>query len=387
MSLDQIRKKKVRFVVGLMSGSSCDGITAALVRIEGSGPDMNVQLGRCETYPYPPSMRVRLLAPNPNAREICQLNFELGELFAEAAEKMKLAALEQNCEVDIIASHGHTIVHIPPRDGSPGSTLQIGEADVITERTGLPVVSDFRTRDMAVGGQGAPLVPYADWILFSRKDRTMICLNIGGIANFTIATPNIEDVTAFDSGPGNMAIDSAVRHLTRGTQQMDKDGIMAASGRVIPEFREYLLDHPYFRREPPKTTGREEFGFEVYLRDALNSRASEGNSPEDLVATVTAATAQSIIDAYNRFIRPKYTNRRVIVGGGGVRNKTLMHYLHAGLPGSRMRTTDEYRIPHEAREAIAFAMLGNETIMGRPGNCPKATGAEKAVMLGKISPA
>lgn len=384
MKLDRIRKKKVRFVVGMMSGTSCDGIDAALVRIEGTGREQSLQLGRFEMFPYPQGIQARLLAPSFNAREICLLNFELGALFAEAAEKTIEAAREQDCEVDFIASHGHTIAHIPPRGDEPSGTLQIGEAAVIAERTGLPVVSDFRTGDVAAGGQGAPLVPYADWLLFSRADRTVVCLNLGGIANFTVVTPDLDNVTAFDSGPGNMAIDGAVRFLTRGTQQMDNKGQAAAAGKVIDEFRDYLLDHPYFRRVPPKTTGREEFGAEVYLRDALNSRRD--NSFEDLIATVTAATAESIANAYNRFIKPYHESARLIIGGGGVKNLTLMGLLRAALPDAHIRMSDQYKIPHDAREAIAFAVLGNEAISGNASNCPKATGARHPAILGKITP-
>ncbi|HEO70778.1 MAG TPA: anhydro-N-acetylmuramic acid kinase [Candidatus Hydrogenedentes bacterium] len=382
MKLDRLREKKVRYVVGMMSGTSCDGIDAALVRIEGVGPGQKRQLGKFATFPYSSGMRTRLLAPSFSAREICLLNFELGERFAYVAGKMIEASKKLDCRVDLIASHGHTIAHIPPRPDEPCGTLQIGEAAVIAERTSLPVVSDFRPRDMAAGGQGAPLIPYTDWLMFSRPDRTIACLNIGGIANFTVVPPELSDVIAFDTGPGNMAIDGAVRFLTRGTQQMDEHGEAALAGNVIEEFHDYLLDHPYFKRVPPKSTGREDFGVEVYLRDALNSR--KDHSFEDLIATITAATADSIIQAYERFIKSNYDIARLIVGGGGVKNKALMQHLKEGLP--HLRTSDQYGIPHDAREAIAFAVLGNETLAGNPGNVPKATGARHPVVLGKITP-
>jgi len=384
MKLDEIREKTTRVAVGLMSGSSCDGVDAGLVRIKGAGHGQKVQLGRFETFPYPANFRTRLLTPHFNQHEICALNFELGERLAEAAQVMLEEARQNGYEVDLIASHGHTIAHVPPRPDRPGATLQIGEAAVIAERTGVPVVSDFRTRDMAAGGQGAPLVPYADWLLFAREDRTVVCLNIGGIANFTVVTPKLEEVTAFDTGPGNMAIDGAARYLSRGTKEMDENGAAAAKGKVISEFFDYLLDHPFFHKAPPKTTGREEFGVETYLRDALSSR--KDYSFEDLVATVTAATAESIIRAYSRFIKPYHSAARVIVSGGGVDNLTLMASLKKGMKGEHLRTSDQYGIPHDAKEAVAFAILGNEAISGNPANVPGATGAKHPVVLGKITP-
>jgi len=384
MKLDEIREKNIRFIVGLMSGSSCDGIDAALVRIEGNGSAQRLQLGRFQTFAYPSGLQTRLLALHMNAREVCLLNFELGERLAEAALEMIEGARGQDCEVDIIASHGHTVAHIPPRGSEPCGTLQVGEPALIAERTGLPVVSDFRSRDMAAGGQGAPLVPYAHWLMFSRPNRTVVCLNIGGIANFSVVPPKIEDVTAFDTGPGNMAIDGAMRFLSRGTKAFDERGKAAAKGEVLDEFFDYLLDHPFLRKVPPKTTGREEFGVEVYLRDALSSRRD--NSLEDLVATVTAATAESIVRAYNRFIKPQNTVARLICSGGGVQNRTLMRLLKSALPDAHLRTSDQYGIPHDACEAIAFAVLGNEAISGNPANVPGATGARHTAILGKITP-
>ncbi len=385
MSLSAVRRKVSRFAIGIMSGTSCDGIDVALVRIKGTGPQMLIKLVDFKTVPYPPAMRLRLLAPRIDAHELCALNFEVGERMAEAAKSLLVSAREQMCEVDFIASSGHTIAHMPPRNGDPVGTLQVGESSVIAERCGLPVVSDFRTRDIAAGGQGAPLVPYADWIMFHRDDRTSICLNIGGIANVTVVPPKLEDVIAFDTGPGNMAIDGAMRLLTSGEQQMDTDGAAAAQGVVIDEFLDYLLDHPYFGQTPPKSTGREEFGPEVYLRDAVLSRRD--HSFEDLMATVTAAVAYSIVRAINRFVRPQFDVARLIVSGGGAHNHTLIERIRQGLPEIKVRASDEYGIPADSREAIAFAVLGNEAICGTPANVPSATGARHRVRLGKITPA
>jgi anhydro-N-acetylmuramic acid kinase len=385
MDLNALRDKDVRFAIGLMSGSSCDGVDAALVRVKGTGPGLRVKLIKQHTIPYTPGLRTRLLTARFDAHDVALLNFELGECMGEAAEGLMKHAESEDITVDFIASHGHTLAHTPPRGSDSAGTLQIGEAALIAERCGVPVVSDFRTRDIAAGGQGAPLVPYADWMLFGRKDRTVATLNIGGIANLTIVTPKFEDVIAFDTGPGNMAIDGCARFLSSGAREMDKDGKGAAKGVVIDEFLDYMLDHPYFARVPPKSTGREEFGLEVYLRDALNAR--KDRPAEDLMATVTAGVGYSIVRAFKRFVDNQYDVSRLIVGGGGIHNKTLMRHIKKGLPDVTLRRSDEYHIPSEAREAISFAILGNETICGTPNNVPQATGARTNVVLGKITPA
>lgn len=384
MNLEAIRNKTTRYGIGLMSGTSCDGVDAALVRIKGTGPHLVMKLEHFATTPYSQGLRNRLLGTRFDTQALAQLNTELGEAFAKAAGELITVAQEKMIEVDFIASHGHTIAHVPPRSAKGGGTLQIGEAAIIAERTGLPVVSDFRQRDMAAGGQGAPLVPYADWVLFKREDRTVACLNIGGIANLTVVPWEFQNILAFDTGPGNMIIDDTARFLTRGSLQMDEDGEAAGRGVVIDEFLEYLLDHPYFNLVPPKSTGREEFGVEVYLRDALTSRRD--HSFEDLMATVTSAVAYSIARAFNRFVKPRYEVSRLIVSGGGAKNRTLMERLRQGFSDITVRTSDDYHIPSDAREAIAFAILGNETICNTPSNVPQATGARKAVVLGNITP-
>jgi len=385
MDLNELRNKPERYVIGLMSGTSCDGIDAALCRIRGTGPGLSLKLVRHMAFPYPTALRTRLLNAHMSVHDICLLNMELGERFALAVSEIMKVADAESIKVDFVASHGHTVAHIPPRGDRASGTMQIGEPAVIAERTGLHVISDFRPRDMAAGGQGAPLVPYADWVLYSRQDRTLVCLNIGGIANFTVVTPEFEQVFAFDSGPGNIAIDGAVWMLTRGRLHMDEDGVAAAGGTIIEEFLEYLLAHPYFEREPPKSTGREEFGIEAYLQDGLANRR---NLPYmDLVATVTAAVSYSIVRAFNWYIKPKHEVFRIVVSGGGAKNKTLVEWIARGLPDVKVRTSDRYGIPSTAREAIAFAVLGNETICGTPANVPGATGATHRVVLGKITPA
>lgn len=384
MNLEEIREKRARFGIGLMSGTSSDGVDAALVRIKGTGPGLVMKLVAHQTFPYDTDLRNRLLAEHMSAKDVCLLNFELGDRMAEAALTMLDIASDEQVEVDYVAIHGHTVGHYPPGSGSERvGTLQIGEPAIIAHRTGKVVVSDFRPRDMAAGGQGAPLVPYADWLLFRRDDRTTVCLNIGGIANITVVSPNFEDMLAFDTGPGNMVIDGAVRLLSRGTRMFDESGEAALRGKVIDEFLEYLLSDSYFTKDPPKSTGRERFGVDVYLRDALANRRD--HSYEDLVATVTQAVIQSIADAFKRYVAPKYDVSHMIVGGGGAMNNAIMLGLRRALPETKIFISDQVGISYDAREAIAFAILGNETICGTPANVPQATGASGRVLLGKIT--
>ena len=387
MDLEALQQKSTRFGIGLMSGSSCDGIDAALVRLRGTGADLHIKLMDFKTTRYPAGFRTRLLTPRKDVPDIATLDFELGRLFADVALSMVDRAGAQDIEVDFIASHGHTLVHVPPREGSQRfGTVQVGQPAVIAERTGLPVVGDFRPRDMAAGGQGAPLAPYADWVLFHREDRVVACLNLGGIANISVVPQELEEVTGFDTGPCNMVIDGAMRILSRGVQFMDQNGVMAGKGNVVDEFLELLLSHPYFDLEPPKSTGRRDFGPEVYLNDALMTRRTL-HPAEDLMATVTTAVARSIVQAFERFIAPSCDVSRLVVGGGGVHNRTLMRLIREGFPEDMVRSSDDYGLPADAREAIAFAILGNETICGTPSNVPRVTGASKPVLLGNITPA
>jgi len=382
--LDDLRQRPIRYIVGLMSGTSCDGVDAALVRVKRHGPKTRIKLLAFKTLPYSGPLKVRLLSPRKDAKEISSLSFALGEVFAQAAVSMKEEAANLGCTVDLVASHGHTIAHYPPRKGETGyGTLQIAEPSIIAELAGVPVVSDFRSRDMAAGGQGAPLVPYADWVLFHRVEEHVGCLNIGGIANFTVVTPKLKDVFAFDTGPGNMPIDGAMRLLTRGQQHMDWDGANAAKGKVLPELFDTLFGHEYFQRMPPKSTGREEFGEDVYLPQEIVNRAHF--APEDVMATITSVVAKSIALAHQKFIAPLYPLSQIVVSGGGARNKTLMKALRAELRPLDVRASDDLGLPGDAREAIAFAILGNEAICHSPANVPSATGATHPAILGKFT--
>ncbi|MCC6156266.1 MAG: anhydro-N-acetylmuramic acid kinase [Candidatus Hydrogenedentes bacterium] len=386
MLFEGIKKKPTRYAIGLICGNSGRGADAALVRIKGTGKDLAIKLLRFKHFPYSQGMRTRLVVARKDAREICLLNFELGEFLAEATADMQRIAHAEMCEVDYVASTGFSIAHNPPRgyDHAVG-TLQVGEPAVIAERTNLPVVSDFRSRDMAAGGQGGPISAYPDWALFRRDDRTIARVHLGGITSISVLTPKLEDVIAFDAGPGTVAIDGAVRLLSGGNTEYDDKGALALKGVVIDEFLEYLLDHPYFAKVPPKCTSRDEFGPEVYLRDAIAGR--KDHSHEDLMATVTSAVSYCIVRAFNRFVKPQYQVSRVIVSGGGALNNALMTRIKNGLSDITVRMSDEYGLPHDAVDAVGTAILGNETFCGTPSNVPHATGARGPVVLGRITPA
>jgi anhydro-N-acetylmuramic acid kinase len=371
-----------RLVIGLMSGTSADGIDAALCRLsKGDGPD-RVSLVAFRCYPFPPEIRARLLAlfdPAAPVAEACRMNVVLGRLFGEAA--CELMRETQAASVDLIASHGQTICHLP----GDAATLQIGEPAVIAELTGTMVVADFRPADMAAGGQGAPLVPYADYLLFQDATKTRAIQNLGGIGNVTVlpAGGGIDDLIAFDTGPGNMVIDALITVLSGGELSYDRDGVWAARGEVQPGLLHALMQHAFLRQPPPKSTGGEEFGA-AFAAELLARAAREGIGPDDLVATATAFTAASIASAYRQFVLPKHRVDEVILGGGGSYNPTLRRMLEERLPGVRVLTHEEVGLNGEAKEALAFALLGNETVLGRPSNVPAATGARRPVVLGKI---
>ncbi len=384
-------------VLGLMSGTSADGIDAALVELSGAPPQLSWRILQLSSTPYPPDLRDELFAcfrpETGTVDRLCALNFALGRAFADAALACIHAAGLQPGDVHLIGSHGQTLWHIPA--GAHASTLQLGEAAVIAEATGIPVVSNFRARDMAAGGQGAPLVAYVDALLFSDAALTRTALNIGGIANFTYlparntssaGAPQERDAAqafAFDTGPGNMLIDDAVRRLTDGAQSYDRDGTLAARGRVHTGLLAELMAHPYLAQRPPKTTGREMFGAPFGAQVWARGMAL-GLSGEDIIATLTMFTAASIAQAHRDFL-PQLPDE-VIVSGGGARNATLVRFLSQALAPARVRLSDELGMPAEAKEAIAFAVLAYETWHGRPGNLPAATGARHPVVLGSITP-
>jgi anhydro-N-acetylmuramic acid kinase len=382
-------------IIGLMSGTSADGIDAALVDVRGSGGRLRASLIEFACVPHEPTIKGAILKLcDPRAGripELCALSDVLGRRFGEAAVTVADSAGISLKEVSAIASHGQTVWHQPDaRDvgGARGrGTLQIGNPAVIGAVTGCSVISDFRSADMAAGGQGAPLVPFADWALLKSGSEPRAVQNIGGIANVTFLPRGsaLAEIAAFDTGPGNMVIDSLARALSGGTLSFDKDGAWASQGTVNVNLLRRLFEHRYFKREPPKSTGREQFG-EAYTRRLLYLARNRGIGAEDLMATATAFTAESIGLAYDRWIKPRGGVGTVILGGGGARNRTLCSMLVSRLKPARIATHEEFGIPGDAKEAMAFAILGYETLHGRPSNVPAATGAEHPVVLGNITP-
>ena len=383
-------------VLGLMSGTSADGIDVALVRVIGRGRNLRARLERFCTFPYPAAARRAVLrVANANHQavvsvaEISQLHFLLGELYAEAVQRACRRFRVSLKRIDLIGCHGQTVYHQPARETFAGrriaSTLQLGEAQVLAERTGIPVVSNFRPRDLAAGGQGAPLVPFVDYLLYCHPRRGRVALNLGGIANVTAipAGARPEQVIAFDTGPGNMVIDAVVEHVTRGRQRFDRNGALAARGRVLEALLRRLLRHPYLLRRPPKSTGREEFGL-AYAEKFL--RATGRASAADTGRTATELTVQSIAAAFRRFVFPRARVDDVILAGGGARNAFLIRRLKEELPGVRFIPAGKLGVDEKAKEAFAFAVLAYLTWRGRPGNLPSATGAKRRVILGTVVP-
>lgn len=379
-------------IIGLMSGTSADGIDAALVEIAGGPRRFRWSLRAFVCVPWEAGLQAAILAacrPDAPLQTIVALNYRLGEVFAEAAEAAAQAAGVPMEQVDAIASHGQTVWHQPtPFDiagaGATG-TLQIGEPAVIAARTGRVVVADFRATDMALGGQGAPLVPFADYALFASKRETRVVQNIGGIANVTLlpAGGTLADVRAFDIGPGNMLLDALTRRVTEGVQSYDANGEIAARGAVCMPLLAEFLAHPYFAAPPPKSTGREMFG-EAFAERFTRAARRRKASAEDTLATATTLTAETIARAYRDWLLPHGAIQTVILGGGGVHNRTLTRLLSERLAPARLTTHAEFGLPDDAKEAVAFALLACETLHGRPSNVPSATGARGPAVLGKI---
>jgi anhydro-N-acetylmuramic acid kinase len=351
-------------VAGIMSGTSLDGIDVAVVEM----PAMRVL--QFFSVPYPAKIRARLLAVSnavTHTSEISRLNFEVAELYAKAVKRAG--------KVDLIGCHGQTVYH----EGR-SNTLQLGEPAVLAERTGSPVVSNFRARDIAAGGQGAPLVPYVDFRLFRHPKRSRVALNIGGIANITVipAGARIEDVIAFDTGPGNMVIDALAREASGGKLNYDRGGRIARSGTVDRALLDNLLGDRYYARRPPKSAGREQYGAEF-----VDRLKQSGISLPDLVATATALTAVTIALAVRKTCAHP---SELIVSGGGAHNPEIMGTLTALLPQTSVAISSDFGIDVDAKEAIAFAILAYETWRGRPSNVPSATGARRPALLGSVTP-
>lgn len=380
-------------VIGMMSGTSADGIEVALAEISGAPPRLTAKLSGHYHAAFPRLVREAILRLANGAAtttaEISQLNFLLGEEFARAAIAACVSWRLPMRKVGLIGSHGQTIFHqsLPSKFLSTrrvASTLQIGEAAIIAERTGVTTIADFRPGDMAAGGHGAPLVPFVDYLLYGSAKVGRVALNIGGIANVTVipAGARPRDVFAFDTGPGNMIIDALVEHFTRGRERYDRGARMASRGRVIRPLLEKMLREPYLRRRPPKTAGREQFGAS-YAARLIDWGKVRRARPEDLVRTATIFTALSIVDAFRKFILPKTDVGELIVAGGGTKNPLIMAQLEAALPRIKVLESSRFGVAAEAKEAFAFAILAYEAFHGRANNLPSATGARHAVAMGK----
>lgn len=376
-------------VVGLMSGTSVDGVDAAVVEITGAPPTLSVRLHSFSFSPFSSQERSQIFAlfdpATSTVDRICQMNFALGEWFSRAALHAIQAAGLNPADVNLIGSHGQTLYHSVEPTSPVKSTLQMGEAAVIAERTGITTVADFRVADVAAGGQGAPLVGYVDWLLLHRPGVVRAIQNIGGIANVTFlpAASDPTGVFALDTGPGNMLIDFAAQQASQGKLTYDVDGRLAAQGRVNESWLAHLLAHPYFVQPLPKTTGREQFGV-AYAQTLWQEATTQGLSNSDIVATLTALTAESIALAYARYLPTP--PQEVILGGGGARNPTLINMLRDRLAPAQVIPATALGMNPDAKEAMAFAVLAYETLHGRPGNLPGATGARHPVILGKVVP-
>lgn len=388
--------KEVRHVVGMMSGTSVDGVDAALVEISGTDSEPKVKLLAFENKPYPPQVREKIFSlftpANATVDKVGYMNFLLGEIYAKSALSVIEKAGMKPEEIDVIGSHGQTIWHAPipeSPDGIPVAyTVQIGEGSVIAERTGILTVSDFRVADMAAGGQGAPLVPFSEYLLYRREKETILLQNIGGIGNMTVmpAGAKPRDVFAFDTGPGNMIIDAVISAVTGGEKTYDAGGETAAKGRVCNALLDILKEEPYYRQPLPKTTGREHFG--VQYTEKILSWWKENPIPmEDLLATVTDLTAYSIADAYERYVLPKYRASEIIVGGGGSYNATLLRFMKGRFAphGVAVRTQEDLGLSSDAKEAVAFALMADCCMRGKANTLPSVTGAEHPAVMGKIS--
>lgn len=374
-------------VIGLMSGTSADGIDAALVEWESEAAPRPFRLLAFREEPFEDELRARIhaladrRAPGDVLLELCTLDVLLGERFAAAAAAVAKDAGVALSAVDAVASHGQTVAHHPERR----ATLQIGCPSLIAERTGCTTVADFRPRDLAAGGEGAPLAPFFHWVAFGDPEESRAALNLGGIANVTTLPPGAQagDVLAFDVGPANALVDAVVEIVTEGRERLDRDGARARRGRVDAALLERLLDDEYLRRSPPKSTGRERYGRRE--AEALCAQwRSAGRDADDLVATLVAFTAEAVARALRDFGPKGRPVERLFLGGGGARNPAVREALAGALPGVALDPFDAAGVPADAAEAMAFALLGRNALLGLPNHLPRTTGATHACVLGEI---
>lgn len=388
--LEELSKKQTKLIIGLMSGTSVDGIDVVLLKVTGSGTNTKFEQLEFETYPFPEGLKEFVLKNSlkdtSNVEDICRLNMLYPQLYAEAIFKLCEKAKIKISDVDLIGNHGQTIHHLPKPHQMFGytvtSTLQISDTSALAKLTGVVTVGNFRNADMAFGGQGAPLVPYFDYIIFSSKEKNRGLLNIGGISNMTVLPKNctVKDVLAFDCGPGNMIIDGLMKKFY--SKSYDKDGEIAQSGKLNEKLFSFLKEHEYYQVSPPKSTGREIFG-EKYIEQILNVA---GNIPkEDIIRCVTEITAYAIHYNYEKYMKSETEIEELLASGGGAHNKYMMQLLQKYFGSAKVMKIEEYGFSSDAKEAICFAILANETISGNPANVPRTTGAKEPVILGTIS--
>ncbi len=382
-------QKETRLAIGLMSGTSVDGIDAALVQITGSGIKTKLRQIDFITLPFPAEFKDFVLrnstSGTSDVADIARLNFLMAQLYADAVNALCQHARVGKEKVDLIGSHGQTIHHLPQKVKMFGkevaATFQIGDPSVVAKLTGIITVGDFRVGDVALGGQGAPLIPYFDYILFHSDKMSRALLNIGGIANITFLPKDcqVNDVMAFDTGPGNMVIDQLMKMFYE--KDFDQDGIVASSGSIKKDMLEYLLMDEFIMIPPPKSTGRERYG-NSYVKNLL---LRFGNYPkEDIAATITELTSVAVHENFKRFLSSEGKLDGLYVSGGGAHNQFMMDSLRRHFTGTDVRNAETLGLSSDAKEAICFAVLANETISGNPTNLPQVTGASKATALGKV---
>ncbi len=390
--LVQLMEKPARLVIGLMSGTSADGVDAALCRITGHGTSTKVEQLGFVFDPFDACVRDEILrlagGKEATAADFCRINFLLGRLYTETSLRLCRECGIKPEDIDLIGSHGQTLWHISQPEAYLGqtfrSTLQLGECSVLTETFGCPVVGDFRVRDVAAGGLGAPLVPYSEYLIYRSETKCIALQNIGGIGNITCLPPACkpEEVFAFDTGPGNMVMDAVYSLITHGEKRFDEGGAFAAKGQVNQALLKLMMEDEYVRRQPPKTTGREYYG-PAYVQRIMSEANARHLTDEDLMATVTAFTAATIAYSIEHFFPVK--PEELIIGGGGSMNATLLKDIAAALPACKVMTNEELGYDSNAKEAVAFAVLANEAIFAGCNNMPSVTGAAKGVVMGKIS--
>jgi anhydro-N-acetylmuramic acid kinase len=388
------RDTRTSLVIGLMTGTSADAVEAALVQIRGEPPRLSWKLRAHRSSPLDSALQRRILSIASGdaapAATYAALDVALGETYAAAVLELLADAGADARDVEAIGMHGQTIFHRGPRDeassGAGGVTWQIGSSSVLAERTGIPVVHDFRSADVAAGGEGAPLVPYVDFLLFRSEHVARGLLNLGGIANLTALPANAEpeDTIAFDTGPGNMLLDAIVRRASGGALSYDEDGRRAVGGEPDRELLAEALADPFFDQPPPRSTGREKVGA-AFVDRWFAAAEARGLSEADLLVTAAMVSASAVAQAIEDFVAPKFALQAVYASGGGTNNPVLMAALEAALDPIELHVTDELGLPAEAKEAVAFAVLAYESLHGRSGNLTSVTGAARPVVLGSIT--